>query len=313
MDSQEYLEIRVHVPDEQTGEIVMAQVADLGFDAFDYSGGIQLCYIQTELYDEQAFAAVIAETAEMMGCSLTWTAAPMPREDWNSEWERTGFTPIECGDFIVLPYLSDGEHRDTDADSDNDTDQPETGTPTQNTSLTPIYLDPKMAFGTGHHQTTFMMMQAMQDLREHIKGADVVDLGCGTAVLAILAAKLGASGITAIDINEVAVRSSLENIRLNGEDFSVLCGNDSLIPEQSCDILLANIHRNILIEGMPVYARSLRPGGLLLISGFLESDITDILQAAAEHGFHPCDNLAEPIRKSGEWVQIALKTREHFV
>lgn len=283
MDSQEYLEIRVHVPDEQTGEIVMAQVADLGFDAFDYSGGIQLCYIQTELYDEQAFAAVIAETAEMMGCSLTWTAAPMPKEDWNSEWERTGFTPIECSGFIVLPYLSGND-----------------------TALSPIYLNPKMAFGTGHHQTTFMMMQAMQDLKEQIAGADVVDLGCGTAVLAILAAKLGASGITAIDINEVAVRSSLENIRLNGEDFKVLCGDDSLIPERSCDILLANIHRNILIEGMPVYARSLRPGGLLLISGFLESDIEDILQAAAEHGFHPCDYLAEPVRKSGEWVQISL-------
>lgn len=309
MDSQEYLEIRVQVPDEQTGEIVMAQVADLGFDAFDYDDGTQLCYIQTELYDEQAIAAVLAETGEMMGCSLEWTAAPMPKEDWNSEWERTGFTPIECGDFIVLPHRvgdDSGDHVCDDNGDDNNNDNNGSSHSNSGRHLRPIYLDPRMAFGTGHHQTTFMMMEAMQKLKGRIKGADVVDLGCGTAVLAILAAKLEAGQITAIDINEVAVRSSIENIRLNGEDFKALCGDDSLLEPQSCDVLLANIHRNILIEGMPVYARSLRKGGLLLISGFLEGDVADILAAAAEYGFLPCSRMAEPIRRSGEWVQITL-------
>lgn len=294
MDSQDYIEIKVKVQDEDTGDMVVAQVSDLGFDSFMYEQGSQCCYIQSEIYCEAAFKEAVEALEAMLGIRLEWTAAAMPKVDWNSEWEKTAFTPIECGAYVVTPWV-DGEASEGSSASCEGASA---------TALTPIFLRPQMAFGSGHHHTTFMMMQAMQDNAERIMGASVMDLGCGTAVLAILAAKLGAAEVAAIDIDATAVRSAKDNIRLNGLDFPVLCGTEADMLDGAYDVLLANIHRNIIIAGLPKYAAAVRPGGLLLISGFLEQDVDDILSAAAENGFRPPSDDA--VHCIGEWYCIEL-------
>lgn len=262
MDTQDYLEIEISVPDEQAGEMVVAEIYELGFDSFLYEGGIQKCYIQSELFDEDGFAAAISRAQALLSLELKWSVGKMPAEDWNSEWEQTGFTPIECGRFVVQPE----------------------GVPCHE-GFESIVLRPQMAFGTGHHQTTYMMMLSMQEHADQIAGSYTVDLGCGSAVLAILAARLGAEKVRAIDIDAVAVRSSNDNIRLNGLSFEAECGDASLLESDSCDIMLANIHRNILIEYMPLFSKVIKPEGLLFISGFLEEDLKDIMNAAVTSGF----------------------------
>lgn len=285
MDSQDYLEIKVQVPDEDTGDMVVAQISDLGFDSFLYEDDCQKCYIQAELFSEENLAGALAALESLLGVALPWESAAMPKVDWNSEWEKTGFTPIVCGDFVVTPCTEDA------------------GAACES-GVMPIFMRPQMAFGSGHHHTTYMMMEAMQTYRERICGASVMDLGCGTAVLAILAAKLGAGRVEAIDIDATAVRSALDNVHLNGLDFPVLCGTEKDMADDAYDVLLANIHRNIIIAGLPKYAASVRKGGLLLVSGFLAEDVKDILAAASANGFTPLSSGA--IRCSGDWYCIAL-------
>lgn len=282
MDSQDYLEVRISVADEDQSDIIVAMVSDLGFDAFTYADGELKCYIQSPLFDKAQLDACLGTDCPVCG-GLSYSIQAMPKVNWNSEWEKNGFTPIECGSYVVMPE----------------------GAPYMG-SREKILLRPQMAFGTGHHHTTYMMMEAMQDLSHEIKGATVMDLGCGTAVLAILAAKLGAAEVEAIDINEVAVRSSLENIALNGLDFPVICGDAHNLKKNAYDILLANIHRNIIIEDMPLYAAAVKKGGKLLLSGFLEEDVQDIMAAASANDFTSAEMMTPSIRTREGWYNIIL-------
>lgn len=301
MDTQDYLEINIIVASEEASEIIEAELMDLGFDSFMYKVPELKCYIQSDLFNQEEFDEALDRLSAIVtpgvlrfdsssfsegkfnaspsaAARLTATIVKMPAVNWNAEWEKTGFTPIEVGEVTVLP---------TGAES--------------NTAIS-IYLDPQMAFGTGHHDTTRMMMATMQSIKDEIAGASVMDLGCGTAVLAILAAKLGAAQVWGIDIDAVAARSAQDNVRLNGESFPVLCGDASSLEPDAYDILLANIHRNIIIADMDKYAAAVRAGGKLLLSGFYESDIKDVEAAALEHGFRMC---AEP-RISDVWACLML-------
>jgi ribosomal protein L11 methyltransferase len=143
-----------------------------------------------------------------------------------------------------------------------------------------------MAFGTGYHHTTYMMMQRMLGLEEFIRGRSVVDMGCGTAILAILAAKMRARKVFAVDIDAVAARSAWGNCRWNkvGTRVETACGDASLLQMGTYDVLLANIHRNIILQDLPTYCRSLRRGGHLLLSGFFVADVPAIRQAAEALG-----------------------------
>jgi ribosomal protein L11 methyltransferase len=147
-----------------------------------------------------------------------------------------------------------------------------------------IVIDPKMAFGTGHHQTTSMMLELL--LENSISGKKVLDMGCGTGILAIMASKLGAGPVTAIDYDPVCYESTLENARLNGvENVRVLCGSKEAIPDEKFDIILANINRNILTDQMERYARALKPGGEIYLSGFYEKpDLAIIIAEASKYG-----------------------------
>lgn len=292
MDSQDYLEVKVSVPSEEIGDILVACLSSLGFDAFEYEDGVQKCYIQSDSFDEDAFLSELARIIEDMETEedlcFDYEIAPMPKVDWNEQWEKTGFTPIECGSFVLVPYDS------CDCSALTPDKQP-------------IRLHAAMAFGTGHHHTTYMMMEAMQDLSSDIRGARVMDLGCGTAVLAILASKLGASVVEAIDIDETAVRSARENVALNDCNISVICGDARDLQEKSYDMLLANIHRNIIINDMPLYAAAVKKGGKLLLSGFLLEDVNDIMKAASDCGFTALEDMVPAIRCREGWYNIILE------
>lgn len=301
MDTQDYLEVNIIVASEEASEIIEAELMDLGFDSFMYKAPELKCYIQSDLFDEAEFndalerlSSVVSSgilsfdtssfgggafaSAPVSGNKLSANIVKMPSVNWNAEWEKTGFTPIEVGKVTVLPLGAESR-----------------------TSIS-IFLDPQMAFGTGHHNTTRMMMESIQAYENEIRGASVMDLGCGTAVLAILAAKLGAAKVFGIDIDAVAARSAQENVRINGENFPILCGEASSMEDNAYDFLLANIHRNIIIADMGLYARSLKSGGKLLLSGFYESDIPDIVSAASACGF----SLCTPVRTSDSWACISL-------
>lgn len=263
MDSQDYLEIRVNVPSEDLGDFVVAELSAIGFDAFLYEDGVQKCYIQREEYSPGATASVLDGAAQMLGCTLEWSAQQMPQTNWNQQWEQDGFTALDCGRFLLAPL----------------------GTQLPDIGLEPIFLQAQMAFGTGHHHTTFMMLETLQDLEDELHGSSVMDLGCGTAVLAIAAAKLGAAQVAGIDIDAVAVRSAQENLRLNSLDFPIICSDASALQQDAYHFLLANIHRNIIIQDLPLYAKAIKNGGKLLVSGFLQADVEDIRSAAQACGF----------------------------
>lgn len=140
-----------------------------------------------------------------------------------------------------------------------------------------------MSFGTGHHETTHMMVQLLLEQDVHEK--EVLDMGCGTAVLAILAKKMGASKILAIDNDEWAYNNSIENIEKNhAAEIEVLLGDATAIGQRNFNLILANINRNVLLRDIPAYASVLKKGGTLLLSGFYEADVSMINQKAAQCG-----------------------------
>ena len=167
-----------------------------------------------------------------------------------------------------------------------------------------ILIDPKMAFGTGHHATTSLIVSEL--LQMDLQGKSLLDMGCGTAVLAILASKRGADPITAIDIDNWCTENSLENIALNHVDnIEVLQGDASLLPGRRFDIVLANINRNILLADMHLYADCLPQGGILYMSGFYTEDVPQIEAEAVKLGFR-----MTACREKNNWAVVRMEKIE---
>lgn len=272
MDSSDYIEVSVQISpfSEDLAEVIEATISDCGFDAFMIEDECLKCYIQSSLFIEDDLKLIMSSISENNGCQISFSYEKMPEVNWNATWEQEGFTTIMVDDEVAIV--------------------PE-GTDTCCSARYEIKLAANMAFGTGHHHTTYMMMQSMLSIEHFIKGKDVTDLGCGTAVLAILAAKMGASYVKAIDIDAVAARSAGENVDRNKVrgNTDVKCGDASLLKENSTDVLLANIHRNIIIGDIDIYSKAVRPGGYLLVSGFYSTDCEDIIDAAHKAGFKPSE------------------------
>ena len=210
--------------------------------------------------------------------TIEYSHAEMPDKNWNEEWEKQ-HKPVlvTAGDgklvWVRAPFH---DHR---ADADYE-----------------IEIEPKMSFGTAHHPTTYMMLSHIAELP--MQGRRVLDMGCGTAVLAILAKMRGAAYVEAIDIDEWAYNNALENIQRNNADITVRIGDADLLRQgnghparhqissqtPAFDIVIANINRNILLHDMDAYAAVLAPGGTLLLSGFYESDVPVLQQRAQELG-----------------------------
>ena len=265
MNSQEYIEVSIKITPytEENAEIVTAEISELPYESFSSEDPFLKCYIQKDLYDAHALKLFLGGL-EGYGFEVEYSANLMPAVNWNALWESQ-FTPIVVdGKCTIKASFHEGLKK----------------------TRYNITIDPKMAFGTGHHQTTFMMCRALLENEEAVKDKVVMDMGCGTAVLAILAAKMKAAQVYGIDIDAVAAISAYDNARLNrvGKVIETYCGDASLLQRNSYDVLLANINRNILLQDIPTYSHCIRQGGLLFVSGFYLEDMPMIVGMAANSG-----------------------------
>ncbi len=257
----EYIELDCKVsPTELGNEIVIAELGEIGFESFIENETGLLAYIQKPEYTQE----VINKLSTLnFGDTISFNFESKLIEDqnWNTEWEKN-FQPLYVGDTC---YVRATFH------------------PSDYNVKYEIVIEPKMSFGTGHHSTTALMMQAMIELA--MDGKTVLDMGSGTGILAILASKMGASKIKAIDIEDWAYKNALENVDMNGaNNIEVLLGDIEQVGGDKYDVILANINRNVLLEQMPVYQEALNEGGVLLMSGFLNEDREIIKRAAADNG-----------------------------
>ena len=260
LDTEQYLEVSIRLApfSEEMAEILMAELGELPYDSFVTEEPFLKCYIQREQYRPSDLKVVLSG----YDCVAGFNAVMVEGRNWNRNWELS-FQPIVVDGIVTVkaPF---------------NTDVPRT--------RYNIWIDPQMAFGTGYHHTTYMMMQRLLALP--VRGSYVCDMGCGTAILGILAAKMGARKVFAVDIDAVAARSAWGNCRWNkvGTRVETACGDASLMQMSTYDVILANIHRNIILEDLPTYARSLKRGGTLLVSGFYDADAAAIIDAAQALG-----------------------------
>ncbi len=280
MDSSDYIEVKVTIDPftDENAEILEAMVSDLPYDSFLTEDNVVKCYIQKPQFDRQALKAVLSG----LPFKTAFEALPVPFHNWNMQWEST-FQPIVVDGKVTIKQAEDKT------------------TPSTRYN---IRLRPEMAFGTGHHETTYMMMQSMLDNADLIRDNVVMDMGCGTALLAILAAKMGAAKVYGIDIDAVAAQSAYDNARLNrvGRKVETYCGDASLLQMGKYNVLLANIHRNIIIMDLRTYAGSLKAGGLLMLSGFYTTDVEAIMAEAVKYGLElVCE------RERDGWACLTLR------
>ncbi len=242
-------------------DIVSATLAEIGFESFIYTNDGVKAYCAASLFDEKE----LKNWKESLPCAIDveYTFELIKDKNWNEEWEKHYFSPIIIGDNCVVIHSS------------FHTDIPK--------ATYDILIDPKMSFGTGHHETTSLIIGEL--IKMDVAGKSLLDMGCGTGVLAILADMKGAKPITAIDIDEWAYKNTVENIRLNScPDIKTLMGGAELLAGEKFDIILANINRNILLTDMKHYAACLSAGGMLLMSGFYKTDMPAIESEAKENG-----------------------------
>ncbi|MDR1003427.1 MAG: 50S ribosomal protein L11 methyltransferase [Prevotellaceae bacterium] len=255
------------VPCTETVTDVLAGVlGEIGFESFVPADEQLEAYIRQSQYDASALQQALADFP-LRAVRITFTCRECEDRDWNEEWEKRFFQPIVIeGECVVHSTF----HREVPQ------------------ARYDIAINPQMAFGTGHHQTTYLMMQEL--LHADLAGKCVLDMGCGTSILAILARMRGAARCLAIDIDDWCVRNSLENISLNRVgQIDVRQGDASALTalDETFDIVLANINRNILLADMRHYARVMEPAGTLFMSGFYREDIPMILAEAERCGLTP--------------------------
>jgi ribosomal protein L11 methyltransferase len=239
-------------------EILIAELGYAGFESFVENDEGVTAYIQKE--DWNAFILEDIHILSSDEFEITYQFNEIEQTNWNAEWEKS-FKPIIVDDLVTVraPFH----------------DVPKT--------KYDLIIEPKMSFGTGHHETTHMMIQHI--LKNDFKSKSVLDMGCGTGVLAILAEKVGATKLDAIDIDNWCYINSLENVERNGcENISVYEGDVKLIRGKNYDTIIANINRNILMQDIPKYAKSLNSNGSLFLSGFYENDLNLIISTCSDCG-----------------------------
>ncbi len=260
-------------------DMLIAELSQVDFDTFlETDTGFQAS-IGADAYDEQAVGEIVERYKDIV-TPLSYVAEEVEKKNWNEEWEKH-YDPIVVGDKCIVRASFH---------------EPVPEYPYE------IVINPKMSFGTGHHETTHLMLKAQLGI--DFKGKSVLDLGCGTGILAIMAHKLGAASIDACDIEEWAVSNSIENFMLNGcPEINCYEGTVEAIPgRQPRDIILANINRNVLLEEIPTYSTLLKADGYLLLSGFYEKDIPDIEKMAVNQGLK---KLRYETKK--DWVVVVFE------
>lgn len=259
--------------EEYQKDLLIGELADIGFNTFEDTENGFAAFIDFDHYTKANLTAALLQfEGEIV---YNYTVEEIEAQNWNEEWEKNFEPLIISNDCYVRATFH----------------------PAQPQYAYEIVIDPKMAFGTGHHQTTTMMMQYI--LSFDVKNKTVLDMGCGTGILAILASKRGAKELVAIDNDEVCYQSALENSALNHiSNIKALCGGKEVIPMVSFDVILANINRNILLDQIPTYSGVLADGGSIFFSGFYESpDLEMIKEECLKYNIKYIDH-----KKIGDWV-----------
>ena len=271
-----YLEFNFKIePLQPWNEILMAELIEIGFDSFTEEHDGILAYIQKETFKEEELKEVhLLQNPEI---KISYTFQEMPNINWNEEWEKN-FSPINVEDKVSIRAEFHGN---------------------QNLPHE-IIIQPKMSFGTGHHATTYLMIQQMLDM--NFENKTVLDMGCGTSVLAIFAKQQGAGKTVAIDIDEWSVENSIENAARNSVELEISQGTAEHLGGENFDIILANINRNILISDIPTYVSVLNSGGQLLLSGLCFFDVDDILEVCTAQNL----TLQKKLQRE-EWVSLLLE------
>ncbi len=270
--SATYIEYKFELSPKEPGcDILMAELGTRGFESFVETAEGLNAYIQKEDWHSEILSEVyILDSDEF---SIQYTHSEIAPSNWNESWEQS-FQPITVANQVTVraPFHESAN------------------------TIYDIVIEPKMSFGTGHHETTHMMLAQMLQL--DFEGKKVLDMGSGTAVLAILAEKLGAKSVDAIDIDQWCYENALENIHRNQcERIVPLKGDASLLEGKEYDIILANINRNILLADLPRYANCLTRDGELLLSGFLANDLSVLHDRCITLGFHFVTKLQQ-----NEWI-----------
>jgi len=278
----DYIELNCEIkPFEQlSSEILVARLSDLGFESFVENDNGITAYIQSQLFNTELFKQI--EQISIPNTQINFNKKLIKDQNWNETWEKNYFEPVLIADKCLIRSTF---HKNT----------PKT--------KFEILIDPKMSFGTGHHETTFLMIEEILDM--DLNDKNVLDMGCGTGILAILSAQKGAKKIWAIDIDEWSYNNSLENIKLNSiKNVNVELGDKKLIENKYYNIIYANINKNVLITDIPVYTTRIHTGGKLLLSGFYKEDYDDINKIATENGLQLTNR-----REKNNWVMLNyLKT-----
>ena len=271
-----YLEFNFTIsPLQPWNEILMAELIEIGFDSFTEEHNGILAYIQKDLFDDKQLQEINMFSNEAV--EISYTYQEMPNINWNEEWEKN-FEPINVENQVSIR-----------AEFHSNQNLPHE-----------IIIQPKMSFGTGHHATTYLMIQQMLDM--DFENKTVLDMGCGTSVLAIFAKQKGAGKTVAIDIDEWSVENSKENAERNNVDLDISQGTADNLGAENFDIILANINRNILISDIPTYVSVLNNVGQLLLSGLCFFDVDDILEVCNEQKL----TLKRKLQRE-EWVSLLLE------
>jgi ribosomal protein L11 methyltransferase len=276
-----YIEYTFHVnPKHPFTDILVAQLAEIGFESFcETNQGVQ-AYIQ-ELEQHSDLLKKVEILNHHGESEITFEHKLIPQQNWNALWE-SNFDPVKVGMECMVRAPFHEKHAGFKFD---------------------IVIDPKMSFGTGHHDTTMLMIEELLKLNTVRKR--VLDMGCGTAVLAILAAKMNAEKIVAIDNEEWAFRNAMENCATNHfQQILVIHGNASNIPNNSFDYILANINKNVLLADMEHYYTHLSTDGRLLISGFFIHDIPQLKAHAESIGFKLLTQV-----ESNSWACVVFEKK----
>ena len=280
----DYLELTISImPRNPWAEILTAELADLGFESFvDTEDGIQ-AYGLLKNIELESVVKKSSLSSENEGVHFEFTQKVIPHQNWNAVWE-SDFHPVEVEEYltIIAPFHSK-----------------------ENLKGMIVEIQPQMSFGTGHHQTTWLMSKALFELDRMPES--VLDMGTGTGVLAIIAEKLGAKALVGIDIEDWTVINARENIERNAcKSIEIMCGDVDLIEGRKFGLIIANINKNVLKSHIESYSRALKFGGILLLSGFFDSDVDELITFSNAH-----DLKMNKIYSKESWAGIQLIKEEN--
>ncbi|MGM9804726.1 MAG: 50S ribosomal protein L11 methyltransferase [Muribaculaceae bacterium] len=278
--SIDYIEVKfVFTPfSADEADIMAALLAPFGFDSFENTQEGLCAYVNKDLYDPQCINAVLGQYP--FSSSVEWSEKLIKGDDWNLEWEKNSFQPIVIGGDVVVHATYHTQYPQCKHD---------------------VVINPRMSFGSGHHETTSMMIEAL--LRTDLRGKKVIDMGAGTGILSIVACKLGAESVTGIEIDAGACSNACDNCALNDAEVKMLHGDAAMLAGvEKCDLFLANINRNIILNDIDRYVNSMKSGSLLYVSGFLEGDLDILCSQLAKRNLILTANTVR-----NEWVMAEFK------